>query len=94
MGSGFSKMRKQQKMMQEQMSRFQEELQKKEIIGTSEGSFVQVTLTGDNTVKAVKINPECVDPSDIEGLEDLIISAFNNAEHKLREETKEFGSFG
>ncbi|OGN63027.1 MAG: nucleoid-associated protein, YbaB/EbfC family [Chlamydiae bacterium RIFCSPHIGHO2_12_FULL_49_11] len=90
MGSGFSKMRKQQKVMQEQMGRLQEELQNKEIMGKSEGGLVEVVITGDKTIKSVKINPECVDPSDLEGLQDLLVSAARDAYSQLEKIMPQF----
>jgi DNA-binding YbaB/EbfC family protein len=85
MGSGFSKMKKQARQFQEQMSKMQEEMEKMEVSGSAGNGLVEVTLTGDNKLKKLKIRPECVDPDDIEGLEDLITAAFNEASGKLQE---------
>lgn len=94
MGSGFAKMKKKQKEMQAQMAKMQEEMEKKEITGSSEGDLVKVTLTGSKAFKKISINPECVDPEDIEGLEDLIASAFSDAEKKAEEELGGMGNMG
>ena len=51
MGSGFSKMKKKQKAMQTQMAEMQKEMEKKEIIGSSEGGLVKVTLSGSKSFK-------------------------------------------
>lgn len=87
MGSGYSKMKKQARQFQEQMSKMQEEMEKMEVTGSAGNGLVEVTLSGDNKLKKLKIKPECVDADDIEGLEDLIIAAFNNASNKLAENT-------
>lgn len=83
MGSGFSKMKKQARMLQGQFSQMQENLQKIEEEGSAGGGLVKVLLNGENELKKITINPECVDPTDVEGLQDLILSAFKNAKEKL-----------
>ncbi|MCH9621595.1 MAG: Nucleoid-associated protein [Chlamydiia bacterium] len=93
MGSGFSKMKKKQKAMQAQMAEIQKDMENKEIVGTSEGELVKVTLTGTKSFKNIDIDPSCVDPEDIEGLQDLIGSAFKNAE-KQADETMGMDSMG
>ncbi len=79
MGSGFSKMKKQRKQMEEQFARMQEELANSEHEGSAGGGLVKIVLTGDKNIKSIKISPECVDKEDVEGLQDLIIAAFNDA---------------
>ncbi len=83
MGSGFSKMKKQAKAMQEQYAKMQDELQEKRVTGTSGNGLVTITLDGHRNMKEVKIKPECVDPEDIEGLEDLIRAAYEEAAGQL-----------
>lgn len=84
MGTGFAKKKKQAKMMQDQLSQMQSKLQDLEIVGTAGNGLVTVTMSGDHELKQIKIKPECVDPEDIEGLEDLIKSAFADASKKLQ----------
>lgn len=84
MGSGYSKMKKQARQFQEQMSKMQEEMEKVEATGSAGNGLVEVTLTGENKLKKLKIKPECVDAEDIEGLEDLIKAAFNDASSQLQ----------
>jgi nucleoid-associated protein EbfC len=86
MGSGFAKMKKQRRQMEEQLQIMQEALQNKSIEGQSGNGLVTVTLAGDKTLKAIKIKPECVDPEDVEGLEDLILAAFQNAASKSEDD--------
>ena len=84
MGKGFAKKKKQAKMMQEQMSKLQEEMQNAEAIGTAGNGMVTITLSGEHEMKKISINPECVDPEDVEGLEDLVVAAYQNALKKLQ----------
>jgi nucleoid-associated protein EbfC len=81
MGSGFSKMKKQARMMQEQMGQMKEALQATLVIGSAGGGLVQVTLNGEKELKKIAIKPECA--TDIEGLQDLILAAFEDASRKL-----------
>lgn len=87
MGTGFSKKKKQAKMMQSQFQQMQEQMKDVVIVGSGGNGLVEITINGDNEVKNIKIKPECVDPEDIEGLEDLIKSAFNDAQAKLKKNT-------
>ena len=85
MGSGFAKRKKQAKEMQQKFLEMQEEMKHKEAVGSAGGGLVEVTLNGEHELKKVKINPECVDPEDVEGLEDLITAAFKDAHSKISE---------
>lgn len=84
MGSGFSKRKKQARAMQEQLTKMQSKMQDLEVVGTAGNGLVTITLSGEHEIKHVKIKPECVDAEDIEGLEDLIKAAFNDASEKLK----------
>ena len=75
MGSGFAKMKKQAR----QLERIQEEMKKKTFEGSSGNGLVTVTLSGDRELQNISIKPDCVDPTDVEGLEDLIREAFAHA---------------
>ncbi len=77
-GMNMQAMMKQAQKLQEQMKQAQEEIQNTEVEGTA-GGMVTVTMTGDKRVTGVSINPEAVDPDDVEMLEDLIVAAFNAA---------------
>lgn len=70
-------------MMQEQYTKLREELQQKTVTGNSEGNLVSITLNGDHKMQSIAIKPECVDPNDVEGLEDLIRSAYEAANKQL-----------
>ena len=84
MGSGFAKKKKQAKMMQEQFAKLQEEMKNTEVTGSAGNGLVTVTINGENQLVGIKIKSDCVDPEDIEGLEDLITAAFKDASEKLK----------
>ena len=86
MGSGFARKKKEAKLMQQQFSQLQQQMSHLEMIGTAGGGLVNITLTGDGEMKAIKIKPECVDKEDIEGLEILIKAAYADAQKKLKEQ--------
>ncbi len=78
MGNMQQLMRQAQKM-QEEMMRAKEKLESSEFKSSVGGGMVEVVMTGDKTLKSIKIKPEVVDPDDVEMLEDLVISAVNDA---------------
>ncbi|MGG5254509.1 YbaB/EbfC family nucleoid-associated protein [Neobacillus sp. SM06] len=87
-------MMKQMQKMQKKMMEAQEELGQQKIEGTAGGGMVTVVVTGHREVVYVKINPEAVDPEDVEMLQDLILAATNDALKKVEEMTnKTMGQF-
>ena len=70
-------MRQQIQKLQEQMLQTQEALGEQTVSVTSGGGVVEVVMTGHQRVKAITIDPEVVDPEDVEMLQDLIIAAVN-----------------
>jgi nucleoid-associated protein EbfC len=89
MQQNIQKMLKQAQKMQSQMMAAQEELAKKQFEGTSGGNMVKITVSGGGDCVSVKLNPEIVDPDDVEMLEDLIVAAFQNAQEKVKEQSNE-----
>jgi nucleoid-associated protein EbfC len=83
MGSGFSKMKKQARMLEQQMDKMREEMKTTEATGSSGNGLVTVVLNGEKELKEIKIKPECVDPNDLEGLQDLIKAALQDAYQKI-----------
>jgi nucleoid-associated protein EbfC len=83
MGSGYAKKKKEAKMMQQKFKEMQEKLKDEQATGTAGNGLVTITLNGENEMVAIKIKPECVDKEDVEGLEDLIRAAYNDAATKL-----------
>jgi len=71
-------MRQAQKMQQD-MQRKQAELQAQEFTATAGGGMVTATVTGARELTALTIAPECVDPDDVEMLQDLVTAAVNEA---------------
>ena len=70
---------KQAQRMQENMTRKQAELNAREFSAASGGGMVKVTVNGAREVLSVEIDPQCVDPDDVEMLQDLVLSAVNGA---------------
>ena len=57
----------------------QQELETKEFQGTAGGGVVTASVTGKKELKSVTIDPEAVDPDDVEMLQDMIVAAVNSA---------------
>ena len=82
MGGGPSNMQamiKQAQKMQEDMAAMQEELENREYEVAAGGGVITVKINGKKEVLSVKIDPEAVDPDDVDTLEDLIVAAVNEA---------------
>ena len=84
MPGNMNNLMKQAQRMQRQMETQQAELEAKEFSAASGGGVVEVTVSGKREVTKVKIDPEAVDPDDVEMLEDLIMAATNEAHRCLR----------
>ena len=78
-GANMNNMMKQVKKMQQEMEKAQQEIEEREFESTSGGGVVKATVNGKKELKAVKIDPDVIDPEDSEMLEDLIIAAVNDA---------------
>ena len=72
-------MLKQAQKMQQDMMRMQQELHEKEYEAAAGGGVVTATVTGKRELKALEIDPEAVDPDDVEMLQDMIVAAVNEA---------------
>ena len=80
MGGGMNmNMIKQAQKMQQDMLRMQQELQEKEYQAASGGGMVTATVNGKHELKNLAIDPEAVDPDDVEMLQDMIVAAVNEA---------------
>ena len=84
MAKGFGDMMKQAQKLQKQMLDIQNEIGEKTIEGTAGGGMVTVTVNGRQEILDIKIDPEVVDPEDIELLEDLVLAAVNNGMEKAK----------
>jgi DNA-binding YbaB/EbfC family protein len=72
-------MRQQIMKLQEQMLQTQESLGEETVTATAGGGVVSVVMTGHQRVESVTLDPEVVDPEDVEMLQDLIVAAVNEA---------------
>lgn len=91
MGGGPQNMQamlRQAQKMQEDIEVKRAELEAKEYVVTSGGGMVEVTMTGKHEVKAIGINPEVVDPEDVEMLEDMLVAALNEVTRQIDEEAE------
>lgn len=84
-GVNMNNLMKQAQKMQKQMEENQKLLEESEFSATAGGGAVEVTVTGKKTVTKVKLDPDAVDPDDVEMLEDLIMAAVNEAMKKADE---------
>ena len=78
-GMNQAAMMKQAQKMQQEMLRMQEEMENKTWSSTAGGGMVTATVNGKHEVVALKINPEAVDPDDVEMLQDMVLAAVNEA---------------
>ena len=78
-GGNMQQIMKQAQAMQRKLQQAQEQLEEEEVTGTAAGGMVEVTLKGNKTPVAVTIDPEAVDPDDVEMLEDMVLAALNDA---------------
>ena len=76
---------RQMQQMQERLAKIQQELAETTVDGTAGGGAVTVTMTGQQKVEGVKIDPSVVDPEDVDMLQDLILAAFNEAHTKSQQ---------
>ncbi|HEZ7985409.1 MAG TPA: YbaB/EbfC family nucleoid-associated protein [Ruminococcus sp.] len=79
---------KQAQKMQDQITELQEDIEAREFSATAGGGAVEVVITGKKIVKSLNIKPEVVDPEDIDMLQDLIISAVNEAVNNVEATTE------
>ena len=84
MPGNMNNLMKQAQRMQRQMEEAQKELEEKEVEAAA-GGAVKVKVSGKKEIVAVTIDPEVVDPEDVEMLEDLIMAAANEALRKMDE---------
>jgi DNA-binding YbaB/EbfC family protein len=85
LGMNMQKMMRQMQKMQADLARVQAELEEMTVEGTAGGGVVTVVVNGHQDVQEIKIQPEAVDPEDVEMLEDLILAAVNDGLRKSRE---------
>ena len=83
--SSIGKLMKQAARMQQQMEQIQSDLAKRTVEDTSGGGAVKVVAKCDGTVGSIKIDPQALNPSDAQLLEDMILTAVNQALSQAKE---------
>ena len=78
-GMNQAAMMKQAQKMQQEMLRMQEEMENKTYNATAGGGVVTAEVNGKHEVVSLRIDPEAVDPDDVEMLQDMVIAAVNEA---------------
>jgi hypothetical protein len=76
---------KQAQKMQQEMMAAQESLKDEAVEASAGGGMVTVKVTGDLEVKAITIDPQAVDPDDVELLQDMVLAAVNEALRSAQE---------
>jgi len=79
---GGNAMLRQLEQLQAQMEQAQASLADEVVLGSAGGGMVTVEMTGAQELRAIRINPEVVDPEDVEMLQDLIVLALKDAQAK------------
>ena len=88
-GGSMQKQLQQMQAMQRKMEMLQAEIDEKEVETTAGGGAVTAVINGKKEIVKLEIKPEVVDPDDIEMLQDLIISAVNEAVNNVEQTTEE-----
>jgi len=81
----FNKMMKQVQQMQADVMKAQEQLKDEVVEASAGGGMVRVKVSGDLEIKEIKIDPEAVDPEDIDLLQDMVLAATNEAIRSAQE---------
>ncbi|MFW6136205.1 MAG: YbaB/EbfC family nucleoid-associated protein [Chloroflexota bacterium] len=86
---GSKQMLQQLQGLQQEMLAAQEEIAEETFTATAGGGIVTAVVTGDRRLKELTVDPEVVDPDDVEMLQDLIVVAVNKAVEKIEQATSE-----
>jgi len=86
MGGNMSSMLRQAQKMQQDMLKAQEELESKSYEASAGGGVVTAVVSGKKELTQVTIDPEAVDPDDVDMLQDLIVAAVNEAMRKASDD--------
>jgi nucleoid-associated protein EbfC len=85
LGGNPNQLAKQMQQMQARLAKIQEELGEETVEASVGGGMVTITMTGHQQVQAVTIDPEALDPEDVETIQDLMVAAFNEALKKSQD---------
>lgn len=83
--ANMNQLMKQAQQMQQKISVLQKELDARELETSAGGGMVKIKINGKQEILEIKINPECVDPSDVEMLEELVKAGVNQAVKEAQE---------
>ncbi len=83
------KMLKNMQKLQGQMSQMQSDLENKVFSSEAGGGMVKLEMNGKYELQNIKLNPDAVDPDDVEALEDLIMAAYHNVKSQIDSETQD-----
>lgn len=83
--NNMAKMMQQARKMQEEVAKAQEEVGLLEAEGRAGGGVVKAVASGDGRIKKITIDPDAIDPDDVEMLEDLVLAATNEALNNVGE---------
>ena len=81
--------KKMMKQAQEMQNKLQQEVEEMTVDASAGGGMVNVTMRGNKELLSITIDPEAVDPEDVEMLQDLIMAAINEASRKVDEAVQE-----
>jgi len=84
-GPNMNQLLKQAQQMQAEMAKAQEQLKSETVEASAGGGMVKVTMTGDMQLREIKIDPEAVDPEDVDMLQDMVAAAVNEALRSAQE---------
>ena len=88
-GQNMNAMIHQARKMQDQITALQEDIEQRSFSASAGGGMVNVTVSGRKTIESIELKPEVVNPEDIEMLQDLIISAVNEAINQVETTTED-----
>ena len=84
-----NQMIRQAQKMQDQITELQDDIEARDFTSTAGGGAVELVMTGKKTIKTLNIKKDVVDPEDVETLQDLIISAVNEAVAQIEQTTED-----
>ena len=85
MGMNMNQMMQQARKMQEQMAQMEADLAQQTVEASAGGGMVKITMNGSMMLEKVEIDPDAVDPEDVEMLQDMIVAAVNEGVRSVGE---------
>lgn len=78
-GGNMNNMMKQMQQMQKKLEEAQKEIEETQVTATAGGGVIEVVANGKKEILSIKIDPEVVDPEDVDMLEDMVLAGVNEA---------------